>query len=240
MKLKILHYHFFKNAGTSFDQLIRLAHPNALTTREFERGRSKQKKDLTDWVINSKAAFCFSSHTYCNLPPKIKNILFIPVFFVRHPIDRIVSVYEFERKQTVSGYGPDMAKRLSLIDYVHERNLIDTQLKNFHLHRLAQIAGVKPELNKVINFMNSLPFIGVVDKFEASISKLSVLLVAHGLPQLPSVPVFENVNRNSYASLEDRLNDLRQNVGESFFHHMEQINVQDLQIYEYAKERICG
>lgn len=240
MRVLLFHYHFFKNSGTSLDFLLQKTFPGKWETREFEGERKEMLRQAADWILKKSSAVCFSSHTYVGPPPETLGATCIPLLFIRHPIDRIASVYEYERKQNAPGYGPEMAKRLNFCDYVVERNLIDNQLKNFHLNSLAQIGGLSMDVGQVLSFVDSLPFVGVVDCFQESIIKLSALLQSHGLPRMASEMAFENVNRNVFISLDERLDALRQSVGDDFYGYLQDSNRDDLCLYAYVKSRLLG
>ncbi len=198
------------------------------------------EEEAVAWINSANEMICFSSHTYVGKPPSNNGLLCIPVFFIRHPLDRLVSVYEFEKKQNVPGYGPEMAKRMDLVNYVLERNRIDNQLTNFHTARLTEIFGINRDLGEISRCLASLPFVGVVDLFDKSIRSLAKVLNACGFPSLVQKPVFENVNRDVFASLDSRLNELREAVGCEFYRYLEEANTFDLAIYEIARARLLS
>ncbi len=236
----IFHYHLFKNAGTSVDYVLKKSFPNLWDSREFDGSRERTNVEVLEWIGEKNDFVCFSTHTYIGQIPTIEKGLCIPIIFIRHPVDRIASVYEYERKQIANGYGPEMAKRLSFVDYVKERNLIDKQVLNFHLHRLSSIAGICPEVEGVLKFFKTLPFIGVVDEFQKSMAQLNNVLVANKLGCLELDLVYENVNRDVFSGLDSRLKCLREEVGGDFYNYLCEINAPDLFIYEYAKNQVLS
>ena len=103
----ILHYHLFKNAGTSVDQVLQQNFGSRWVTREFQhRGNpAVHRKEVAEWIVAHPDACAFSSHTLELPPPQIDGVEILPVIFIRHPIDRIVSAYSFERRQGGDGFG---------------------------------------------------------------------------------------------------------------------------------------
>jgi hypothetical protein len=239
-RIFLLHYHFFKNAGTSLDSLLQKAFPAQWDEREFVGSRIEMESQALKWISDSPETVCFSTHTYIGPPPRSENWLCIPLVFIRHPLDRIASVYEYERNQNAPGYGPEMAKRLKLEEFVRERNLIDSQVKNFHLNRLSTIAGVEPDTRSVAAFLDSLPFVGVVDQFEASTNRLAEILRIKKMNLLTAGTAFENVNRDVFASLDARLEALRVEVGDEFYQYLKNSNAEDLKLYELARSRLLA
>ena len=234
----LFHYHFFKNAGTSLDFLLQKAFPAQWDEREFTGSRIEKEQQVLKWISESLETVCFSTHTYIGPPPSGENLLCIPLVFIRHPLDRIASVYEYERNQDAFGYGPEMAKRMKLAEFVRERNQIDTQVRNFHLNRLAVMGGSAPEVRAVAAFLESLPFVGVVDQFEASLNRLAAILRHNNMNPLTTGTAFENVNRDVFASLDTRLEALRVEVGDEFYQYLQESNAADLELYELAKSRL--
>ncbi|WOD06199.1 hypothetical protein [Marinomonas sp. GJ51-6] len=107
MKTVILHYHLFKNAGTSLDAAFKenfSVEQGEWVTREFSAQPAKNREELKQWIIDNPQAKCFSSHTAIFPVPHIDGINIIPVIFYRHPIDRIASAYSFEKKQGGNGF----------------------------------------------------------------------------------------------------------------------------------------
>ena len=72
MRSVILHYHLFKNAGTSLDESFKANfESNQWVTQEFSSEAHKNQKQLRSWIAESVNAKCFSSHTAQLPPPKV-------------------------------------------------------------------------------------------------------------------------------------------------------------------------
>jgi hypothetical protein len=67
------------------------------------------------------------------LVSQLKDSLVLPVIFVRHPIDRIMSAYSFESKQTSESFGAVLARNTTLGGNIETRLSMpnDTQCRNF-------------------------------------------------------------------------------------------------------------
>ncbi len=239
-KAIIFHYHFFKNSGTSLDFILQRSFLNRWCSREFYGDRRSMEREAASWIDAENEMTCFSSHTYSGRPPSHGGLICIPVFFIRHPLDRLVSVYEYERKQNAPGYGPEMAKRFDLIDYVVKRNNIDSQLSNFHLNKLSEIFCVPNDVGEMSKLLDALPFVGVVDFFDKSMQSLAKVLNGYGFSVSFEESVYENVNRDVFAGLDSRLDDLRKFVGNDFYSYLEDTNKSDLELYEKAKYRLLN
>ena len=183
MRTVILHYHLFKNAGTSLDAAFKenfSEQEGEWVTKEFPGQPAKNREELKQWIIDNSQAKCFSSHTAIFPVPQVEGVKVIPVIFYRHPIDRIASAYSFEKKQGGDGFGPVLARSTNLAGYIethltHEHN---RQCRNFHAHRLATMFGGKQgdEATLAKMAIEALPFIGLVEKYAESLERLEVLL----------------------------------------------------------------
>ena len=83
----IIHYHFFKNAGTSVDAILQRNFGAGWTSREYP-ARSTPNAAREFLVANPQIA-ALSSHTLPLPPPDIPDAEILPILFIRHPLDRL-------------------------------------------------------------------------------------------------------------------------------------------------------
>ena len=243
MKNVILHYHLFKNAGTSLDAAFKenfSEEKGEWVTKEFSSQPSKNRADLKQWIIDNPQAKCFSSHTAIFPVPKIDGINIIPVIFFRHPIDRIASAYSFERKQGGDGFGPSLARNTTLAGYVETRLSLktDRQCRNFHTYRLATMFGENygDEEARAKKALTMLPFIGVVEQYSESLFRLENLLEARGFNGIKLQPLEKNVSRSQRKTISEKLNEINSLLGEALSVKLMQENSIDLSIWKVLKK----
>ena len=165
----VLHYHLFKNAGTSVDQMLQDFLGSAWVTAEFAMGGMNNTDAVTQWIADNPEARAFSSHTLAGPLPKIPDCEIIPVMLLRDPFKRIASAYSFERKQQISNWGADLAKEHDFEGYVRARLDVpqDRQCRNFQTSRLAALMpGTAPELDRACEALTMLHDIGVIGRVE--------------------------------------------------------------------------
>jgi hypothetical protein len=234
MRTCIFHYHLFKNAGTSVDKLLEDNFGSAWTTREFCGSGSTIPEQVTDWIQSEPNKIAFSSHTAIGPLPQIANTQIIPIIFLRHPLDRLRSAYEFERAQCAQTFGSILAGETSLSGYlsVLMNTPGDLSAKNFHAARLASFAmsPATTELDKAVAALQSLPFVGVVDKFERSMQLFANLARPH-LGDFATASVRENATTDSGSSLSARLTQMRADIGDEVWEKLLQCNSIDLELY---------
>jgi len=172
MRYIITHGHIFKNAGSTFDSALKKAFGNDFCDHRDDKSMRKGREDyLDEFIMDNPNLKAIASHHLCNPLPVSKHYTCLPVFFLRNPIERVVSVYNFEKKQPISSLGSKMAKKLSLVDYVKWR--------------------MQPDIPKVISnyqtayigsSQNLMPHEGVgLDIFNASVGRISNEAVFTGL-----------------------------------------------------------
>ena len=177
MRHIIVHGHIFKNAGTSFDwSLNRAFGDRFIDHREDKLMREKKGKHLAEFVHEHPSLCALSSHHLCFPRPEIDDVVFHPVYFVRHPIERIASVYSFERRQEADTLGARAAKEKSFSDYVRWRfqsdvpsTIRDYQVRNvIGAHDLSLGAATVSWLSEALSHLESIDCVGVVDRYDES------------------------------------------------------------------------
>jgi hypothetical protein len=245
MRTVILHYHLFKNAGTSLDAALKenFSEVNGeWVTKEFPAQPAQNREQVKQWIIDNPQAKCFSSHTAILPIPVIEGVKVIPVIFMRHPIDRMASAYSFESKQGGDGFGPVLARNTNLAGYIETRLALghDRQCRDFHAHRFAAMFGEKQgdEATRAKMAVEQLPFVGLVERFSESLEQLENLLAEEGFEAIKLKPVEKNVSRRVSKSLEDKLAEINEQLGEEVFAKLVEANEVDLGIWEELKDVI--
>ena len=246
MKRTILfHYHLFKNAGTSVDQILKRNFGARWVSREFEgrRNRESHLREITQWVQAHPEAQAFSSHTLDLPPPVVPGVEIFPVLFVRHPLDRIASAYAFEKRQGGGGFGAVLARNTSFGGYVEVRLSMpgDRQCRNFHTDRFARMltADAGNELSRSLAALDLLPFVGLVEQFSASMARLARLLQ----PAFPGFQAFEvsaNMSRKAESTFESRMAAFQEELGAPLFDRLMAANEDDLALHTAVRSRLDG
>lgn len=195
----ILHYHLFKNAGTSLDRILQANFPDRWVTREFPRNGGNNTALVADWIRDTPDAVAFSSHTMMGPLPEVDGVRIVSVIFLRDPVARILSAYRFERRQQADTLGARLAKDHDLQGYVRSRLAIpgDRQCRNFQTHRLAAfLPGPDPELDRAKRALGLLSLVGTVEDFAGSLARLEDMLRAP-FPDFTAPSVHANVSETS-------------------------------------------
>ena len=226
----ILHYHLFKNAGTSLDAVLKRAFPSGWVTAEFPAPGGRNSAALAEWIEANPRAKAFSTHTGRGPLPSVPGVTVFPVVFMREPIARIRSAYRFERRQRADTLGAKLAREHDLEGYVRARLALphDRQCRDFQTDRLAGFEpgrGGEFELERALRAVRGLPFVGIVERFDESIRRL-----ARALPRELALPEAGSVHSN-------RTEASREPLGEGLRALLEASNRQDAALYALVRER---
>ncbi|UPY35934.1 hypothetical protein [Sediminicoccus sp. KRV36] len=235
----ILHYHLFKNAGTSLDQTLKAHFGQAWSEREGQ-GAGWRSADIADYIAEHPQISVLSSHTALLPVPRIADVMVHPLIMLRHPLDRVRSIYEFERRQTKDTEGSILARGTDLAGYITWRldRDGDRSIRNFQTLRLAQALPPTEgtELIRAMAAVSALPNVGVVEAYDASLRAFTLALAPH-FPGLSLTPTRANVTQRPGLSLDDRLRELQQELGEGLYERLVEANAADLELHRFALRR---
>lgn len=240
MRNVIVHYHIFKNAGMSVDAILSSAVQGETVNIEGWGGRVLRPAQVGEEILASPRAVLFSSHTAVFPVPAVFGVSIFPVVFVRDPIDRVRSMFDFERRQP----NPPPATG-SLAEYIRyrldESYPLRSDIANHHTRRFSIGLGHEdpPRLSAALAFMDTLPFIGVVEEFDAS---MDILLRELGKRFYLNPPkmVVENATPARLGTLGERIEAMRQEIGGELFYRLLEANEDDLKLYDVAYERLLS
>lgn len=218
MRTIILHYHLFKNAGTSLDRILQKNFGDGWVTAEFDGQGGNNSDAVADWIVSTPDAVAYSSHTMVGPLPQVDGVRIVPIVLLRDPVERIKSAYRFERKQQADTWGAQLAKQHDLEGYVHARlaRPNDRQCRNFQTARLASMCpGDAPELDRALQAMDNLRDTGVIGRVEAFDNALTQLATRlhDSYPDFTWESTKANVSQSGGA--EDMPDDLKELLEES-------------------------
>jgi hypothetical protein len=146
-RVVLLHYHIFKNAGSTIDFALKQNFGHRLAYLHGNRFDSMVSNSaLLDFLTKNLDVAAVSSHHLRPPAPVVPSIRFLEILVVREPLDRLCSIYDFYRRtDQLADPLAGLAKKLELGPYV--RALRD---KYPHLLR-------SPQLNFIANQGKAIP-----------------------------------------------------------------------------------
>ncbi len=186
MRAIIVHFHFFKNAGTSIESILRKHFKERFLTREIGRPDESFPASALVPLLEARAEVqAVSSHTIYFPPPEVDGWRVFPIVFLRDPLDRILSMYNFERKQSIETQGARLAKGHSVADYIEKRldRAGERTMRNYQTWMLARGQAAPKDSAALFEVarkhIENLPVVGLVEDFAKSVAMLNEWLRPH-------------------------------------------------------------
>ena len=237
----LIHYHLFKNAGTSVDAILGRNFADRWVNTEFPSpNNADHQAAIRLFIRDNPHLEAISSHTLMLPVPRIDGVAVFPILFVRHPLDRIKSAYEFERKQDATTVGALIAKEQDFAGYIRRRLAVrnDRVLPQFPggptVDGSARGRGDR-NWQRLWPPSSSSPFVGLVEAFAASAQRLQQL-VEPMFPEFRSFDVRTNVTAARRDRLEERLEEIRQELGQESFRLVMEANQEDIVLYAKIRD----
>lgn len=249
MRHVVLHYHIFKNAGSTLHAALQRAFGTHACGRleGAQPLRTLTAQALLDHVLANPQLRALSSHQ-ARLPvPTSDQVTFHPLLLLRHPLDRVGSVYAFERRQPHDSVsiGAPVARESDLAGYVRWRLLPDngSVIRNFQtVHLSANFQDMRTavatqrDLAVALQHLQQLPCIGVVERAAQSLQLMQTRLLP-SFGALDLVPDAHNVSPDRDASLDARLVAIERALGPQLHARLIEHNQLDLELYAAATRK---
>jgi hypothetical protein len=201
----IAHGHIFKNAGTTFDWSLNRNFGQAFIDHaDNEDMRKGASSYLSNFIDSNPELEAFASHHlyWCMPLPERPSLNIIPCFLLRHPIERVRSVYTFERRQKSDTPGAVHAKKLNFRDYVEWRmgHRGGGVIMNYQIKYCSGRKGQElndDHINQTAEQISSAALAGIVDRYDESMVYFEERL--RGLfPQIDLSYVRQNSSKKSW------------------------------------------
>ena len=237
----LIHYHIFKNAGTSFEWALEHAFSDGFARLDSSSPSGfVSRGDLADHALAQPHVRVISSHQAAPPAPAIAGREVVSSILIRDPIARIRSIYSFERAQQAFTPGAVKAKELGFKDYV------DWRLKNspavfcnYQVHfctrteaRRTRAVGTD-ELREAIAHLDRISIVGTVARYDEWI-RLAQTVLSRSFPNISLESTHQNVTAADRPSESAILDRLVEDLGESTVAHLLEANQLDMCLHQVA------
>jgi hypothetical protein len=176
VRFVLLHYHFFKNAGTTIEDI--LAHSffenySRLDTEDFDGAVTQE--ELISYLRRHPRMKAVSSHQFQYPVPQVPGFIFFDLCFLRDPIDRIRSMYDYFREKPVPGEpASELAREQPIGGFIaglverHTYRVSNVQV-NMLANGIVNDPPVEADLIRATEIMMKTSFPGIVDCFNESL-----------------------------------------------------------------------
>ena len=244
MRFVILHYHIFKNAGSTVEDILDHSFGDRFGSLETPVGGGLiSNPDLVRYLDAHPAVRAFSSHQIRYPMPQAPGYLFFDICFLRDPLDRLRSFYDyFRQKPNAADPMSDLANRSSL-GYFAAGMIRDHSLfiRNNQVNLLA-CGGDSDEpderdLDVAVRRVMSASFLGVVDCFEQSaVAGRDALRCV--FPELDCARPAVNVSRGMQGTVASRIAELKEACRPDVYEELLRITELDRRLVELARAEV--
>jgi hypothetical protein len=240
----LLHHHIFKNAGSTVISILERNFRERFATFEPEELITASK--LFNF-IESNGVIAVSSHNfntrfysdYRNNSFEGRHVL-IDMVLLRHPIDRIASIYRFGRAGIDD---PDplcqLAKKYNFSDFLRclfyefPYQVNDVQVNLFANFGYYSYPPSNLDLSIAKERMMRFALLGLVDKFnDFSVRCEYFLRSIFGNIDFSNIP--QNTTSDPNVALKNRLDEVRRNCDGVIYEKLEEFNQLDVSLYQAA------
>jgi hypothetical protein len=244
MRFVILHYHFLKNAGTSLENILHRSFGGYFTTIDTaDRDGHVSNDELLALLHGNPLLKAVSSHQLRYPKPQVPGFLFFDVCFLRDPIDRIRSMYDYFREKPVAGDAvSEVANGSNLGEFIARMieempwHVNDAQV-NLLANGTANDPPTEEDFNRAVGAMLRTSFLGVVDRFQQSLVAGQYFL-RPVFPELNCAPEAVNVSSGLENTLLERIAKVRDACESSVYAELRRLNALDEKLLSLARAEV--
>lgn len=246
----IIHYHIFKNAGSSVDYALEQSFGDTWTSFEGNHAHDILSGEKLRIFLDGRPELMAVSSHLARPPLPYENSL--PIVFLRHPILRAKSVYDFVKKDNTQ---PNHEVALNgFSEYIRWALYKDTGggvvIKNYQVIHLSDASfraksildatAQLSDLRQAQSLLFSWPVFGVVECYEKSIALFQKHYGSYIDGLQLSVAWLNKSDHNKYSpdiSIEEKLEAVRMDLGDKLFNKLCLANNFDLVLYQSCVKR---
>jgi hypothetical protein len=240
----IVHYHIFKNGGSTITSILeREFRGNFATVHGPDDVSVVDLASLANFVSSHESVQAISSHHLRYPKPVFPNTIIFDCCFLRHPLDRLQSLYTYFQGILAD----DPLCRLAKQEHARPffRKLIDCAphlVSNVQVTMLAEGgAFTRPvdtsDVEVASDVVGKMAIPGLVERFDESLVAAEYFLKP-AFPRLRLDYVPQNVSRPIGGSPVDRQAWLRHSWGSDLYATLENLNQCDLELWLRADREI--
>jgi hypothetical protein len=243
----IVHYHIYKNAGSSVEHILRSAFGERWASFEGDSPTSLLRPEALLTFVQQRPEVCaVSSHLL--RPPAPAGLDVLPVTLIRHPLDRAFSVYSQERRGPENElHSSKVAKQTDFRRFVRwcldQKSLGGMVITNYQVIHLSpaslrdghiyRAVATEKDLLHAIDYLSDGACFGVVDRFGRAMARLRQMAANVGLPIIEANAT-ENMTDGRPDELDTRLSIAREQLGPALYQRFREENELDYRLYEWA------
>jgi hypothetical protein len=239
----MVHFHMFKNGGSTIEAILEREFRGRYATAHGSHASSSlDDQDIAAFLGTHPSVAALSSHHLRYPLPSIRRTVLFDCCFLRHPLDRLQSVYSYLRKEP-----PELGREdpiLVLSQSMGPREFMVRLIEESpHFVSNAQTlliatggAFTRPlddtDLSRAKEVLRQMALPGLVAMFDESLVAAEHFL-GPAFPRLRLHYVAQNVTRPSR-----NLEELKMIWGNDIYQELTRLNCLDLELCRYAEDEI--
>jgi len=240
-----LHFHIFKNAGTTIDWILKKNFSkNAVTVDDIENpGTIIPFSIVLKYLEKYPNTKSVSSHQIRFPLPDFSEIQFVPILFVRDPIDRVFSVYNFKKTMNDNTEGTLKAKNSTLTEFV--KWTLNTHYMVTENYQVGFLSNFKengipiPDLEIAKSRLRECSILGVVERInESLVLAEDILKPFFGNIDLSYIK--QNISQNLDHKTKASFYSAKFQINEKFIDELKTLNNLDIKLHESANKELDG
>ena len=240
----LVHYHIFKNAGTSVDVALQRSFGARWAPFEGSDAHDTQSSEQLGAFLESRPDVVAVSSHLARPPLPFPGCR--PIVLLRHPLLRARSVYQFTRKDE-SQHASGIARGGDFAGYVrwaleHGRDEGGVVIRDYQVIHLSQAsfrghilqAHANPaDLDEVKELLESWGIFGIVEGYAHSARRFQRAF-ALDTPELDFTDVWANRTRSEPPNIARQTSAIAEELGGELFERLVEANRLDLALYDWA------
>ena len=242
----IVHYHVFKNAGSSVDRALEDSFGSRWAKFDLDDSGAKiSPVELQAYLGSHPDLLAVSTHQA--VPPiPADGPTILPILYFRHPITRAYSAYRFEWGRQIGIDAPRRTfEEYISVKFKHPRANAVENFQVLHIanrgleaRRPSQSLSDAQLLANAKAFVDGLDFFGLVERFDESMVRLNLYLRPY-FPGFRGRIYRENVTSDLDIPLADQVRTILDELSASMRGALVARNALDLELYAYVTDRFA-
>ena len=244
MRFVVVHYHIFKNGGTTIERVLEREFPGRFAKIHGPSADATlDAEDLAAFLKDHPGVQAVTSHHLRYPLPFIRNTVLFDCCFLRHPLDRLDSLYSYYRRIDSNDPLCRSAHRQTCGDFVRQLlNQSPEQVSNVQVTHIANRGAFRrpanhADLERAIETVRNMALPGVVEIFRESMVAAEYFM----RPAFPSIRLGSppmNVSRRVLPGAVERERRLIQRWGRNVYEDLTRMNDLDIKLFDSAADEV--
>jgi len=238
----LIHYHIFKNAGSTIEYVLQRSFGDQFVTLHGPGPDAiLGASDVLAFLEHNPEVMAVSSHHLKFPRPASPDFVIFDLCFLRDPLQRLWSMYRYMRRVEAYDELGQMAKTSDIRTFAqilirdHPQLINDAQVNLLSLGGVYTRPPTETDLRVALDVLRQIAVPGVVDIFDRSLVAAEYFL-RPAFPRLQFQYVKQNVTPND-GDASVRL-ELREELGETLYAQLLKLNRLDYELLARAREEV--